>query len=148
MRASATRTASGTALRRHQSDALAGMLTELIAASQRYDEANGNGNGHGTKHRRLHLHQASLEVHECVHRDALLGRDPADWDLATDARPDRILALFPGAVYENRFGTVLALGVEITTFRRDHHYPDHRRPAEVTFTDDLREDLDQALAAA
>src|SRR5213076_2258962 len=41
------RTKSGTALRRHQVDALAGMLTELIAASQRYDEANGNGNGNG-----------------------------------------------------------------------------------------------------
>jgi superfamily II DNA or RNA helicase len=39
------RTASGTALRKHQIDALAGMLTELIAASQRYDEQNGNGNG-------------------------------------------------------------------------------------------------------
>src|SRR6185437_16711880 len=37
-------TASGTSLRRHQVDALAGMLTELIAASQRYDP-NGNGNG-------------------------------------------------------------------------------------------------------
>src|ERR1700758_776327 len=36
-------TAAGTALRRHQVDALAGMLTELIAASQRYDEPNGNG---------------------------------------------------------------------------------------------------------
>src|SRR5690242_21544154 len=42
------RTAAGTALRRHQVDALAGMLTELIAASQRYDEpTNGNGNGNG-----------------------------------------------------------------------------------------------------
>ena len=40
-------------------------------------------------------------------RDALLlGREPADWDLATDARPPRVLELFPGAVYENRFGTV------------------------------------------
>jgi ribonuclease E len=39
-------TATGTALRRHQVDALAGMLTELIAASQRYEEVNGNGNGH------------------------------------------------------------------------------------------------------
>jgi ribonuclease E len=37
------RTASGTALRRHQVDALAGMLTELIAAAQRTDEVNGNG---------------------------------------------------------------------------------------------------------
>ena len=40
------RTASGTSLRKHQIDALAGMLTELIAASQRYDEAAANGNGH------------------------------------------------------------------------------------------------------
>src|SRR5881398_2182908 len=39
------KTAAGTALRRHQVDALAGMLTELIAASQRYDEAHANGNG-------------------------------------------------------------------------------------------------------
>src|SRR5204862_5467575 len=41
------RTAAGTPLRRHQVDALAGMLTELIAASQRYEDANGNGNGNG-----------------------------------------------------------------------------------------------------
>src|SRR4051794_40295764 len=40
------RTSSGTALRKHQIDALAGMLTELIAASQKHDEQNGNGNGH------------------------------------------------------------------------------------------------------
>src|SRR5437763_11672177 len=40
------RTKAGTPLRRHQIDALAGMLTELIAAVQRADETNGNGNGH------------------------------------------------------------------------------------------------------
>jgi putative nucleotidyltransferase with HDIG domain len=39
-------------------------------------------------------------------RDALLGRDPADWDLATNALPDQLVKLFHGAVYENRFGTV------------------------------------------
>jgi len=39
-------------------------------------------------------------------RDALLGRAAKDWDLTTDARPDRLLAVFPGAVYENQFGTV------------------------------------------
>jgi tRNA nucleotidyltransferase/poly(A) polymerase len=38
-------------------------------------------------------------------RDALLDRRAADWDLTTDARPDRLLELFPDAVYENRFGT-------------------------------------------
>ncbi len=74
-------------------------------------------------------------------RDALLGRETHDWDVATDARPETILGIFPEGEYENRFGTVLALGVEVTTFRRDHHYPDHRRPAEVTFTDDVDEDL-------
>ena len=35
-------------------------------------------------------------------RDVILGREPYDWDLATDARPDRVQELFPGAVYENR----------------------------------------------
>src|ERR687897_1818534 len=42
------RTAAGTELRRHQVDALAGMLAELIAATQRPAEENGNGNGHAT----------------------------------------------------------------------------------------------------
>jgi tRNA nucleotidyltransferase/poly(A) polymerase len=74
-------------------------------------------------------------------RDALLGLPGSDWDVATDARPERIVQLFPGATYENRFGTVLARGLEITTFRRDHHYADHRRPDSVTFSDDVYEDL-------
>jgi tRNA nucleotidyltransferase (CCA-adding enzyme) len=78
-------------------------------------------------------------------RDALLGRDPADWDLATDARPDAIVALFPGAVYENRFGTVAVRRdedvFEITTFRTEHDYADFRRPHRVEFGDDIGEDL-------
>ena len=74
-------------------------------------------------------------------RDALLGLPGSDWDVATDARPERILAVFPGGTYENRFGTVLARGLEITTFRRDHRYADHRRPDSVTFSDDVYEDL-------
>jgi len=76
-------------------------------------------------------------------RDALLSGTPHDpvWDLATDAHPEVVLALFPGSTYENRFGTVLAGGVEITTFRRDHSYGDHRRPDTVTFTDSVEEDL-------
>ncbi len=78
-------------------------------------------------------------------RDVLLGREPADWDLATDARPERILELFPDAVYENRFGTV-ALGRgnelhEITTFRSDHDYADFRRPHRVEFGDRIEDDL-------
>jgi len=78
-------------------------------------------------------------------RDVALGRPPADWDLASDARPERLLELFPGAVYENRFGTV---GVrrdgeifQITTFRSDHDYSDFRRPHRVEFGDTIELDL-------
>lgn len=78
-------------------------------------------------------------------RDALIGRAVADWDVATDARPERLLEIFPAGHYENRFGTVnvptAELEVEVTTFRRDHVYADHRRPDSVTFTDSLTEDL-------
>ena len=78
-------------------------------------------------------------------RDTLLGRTPADWDLATDARPDRLLAIFPGSVYENRFGTVAVREAddvhEITTFRIDHEYADFRRPHHVEFGDRIEDDL-------
>lgn len=93
------------------------------------------------------LHAAGHEAHlvgGCV-RDLLRGIPPLDWDVATDARPDRLLALFPGARYENRFGTVavpLPDGThEVTTFRHDGTYSDHRRPDDVTFGDTLDEDL-------
>ena len=78
-------------------------------------------------------------------RDVLLGREPDDWDLATDALPERVLALFPGAVYENRFGTVAVRAgddvIQITTFRSDHDYADHRRPHRVEFGDTIEVDL-------
>jgi len=78
-------------------------------------------------------------------RDALLGRPAEDWDLATDARPDRLLAVFPGAVYENQFGTVAVRQAdavhEVTTFRTDHDYADFRRPHRVEFGDDIELDL-------
>ncbi len=74
-------------------------------------------------------------------RDTLLGRGETDWDIATDARPERLLQLYPGSHYGNRFGTVTIGRVEATTFRRDHRYGDHRRPDEVTFTDSIGEDL-------
>src|SRR5881628_3459822 len=78
-------------------------------------------------------------------RDSLLGRQAQDWDLATDARPDRLLAVFPGAVYENQFGTVAVregdATHEVTTFRTDHEYADFRRPHRVEFGDDIRLDL-------
>jgi tRNA nucleotidyltransferase (CCA-adding enzyme) len=78
-------------------------------------------------------------------RDLLLGRIPHDWDLATDARPEQIQALFPAARYENAFGTVALErdGVEyqVTTFRRDHDYADFRRPHRVEFGTTIQEDL-------
>lgn len=78
-------------------------------------------------------------------RDVLLGRQPRDWDLATDARPERLLEALPGAVYENRFGTVAVRrggeAFEITPFRVEHDYADFRRPHRVEFGDDLLADL-------
>jgi tRNA nucleotidyltransferase (CCA-adding enzyme) len=78
-------------------------------------------------------------------RDALLGRTAEDWDLATSALPEQTVELFPGAVYENRFGTVAvrrdAETYEITTFRSDHDYADFRRPHRVEFGTSLEADL-------
>ena len=78
-------------------------------------------------------------------RDAFLGLPAVDWDLATDARPDRLLEIFPRAVYENQFGTVAVRHAgdlyQITTFRTDHDYADHRRPHRVEFGDSVEEDL-------
>jgi putative nucleotidyltransferase with HDIG domain len=80
-------------------------------------------------------------------RDFLLGRQVTDWDVATSALPETVAELFAGSRYENRFGTVTVprLGdddrVQVTTFRRDHQYADHRRPDSVTFTNALDEDL-------
>jgi tRNA nucleotidyltransferase (CCA-adding enzyme) len=78
-------------------------------------------------------------------RDVVLGRVPADWDLASDALPERLVELFPGSVYENRFGTVAVRRngevFEITTFRTDHDYADFRRPHRVEFGDSIELDL-------
>jgi putative nucleotidyltransferase with HDIG domain len=78
-------------------------------------------------------------------RDVLLDRTPADWDLASDATPERLLEIFPDAAYENRFGTVAVRRdgetFEITTFRIDHEYADFRRPHRVEFGDTIEVDL-------
>jgi putative nucleotidyltransferase with HDIG domain len=78
-------------------------------------------------------------------RDEILRRKPEDWDLATDALPDQLLAVFPGAEYENRFGTVSVReqgeAYQVTTFRTDHDYADFRRPHRVEFGTDLGLDL-------
>ncbi len=71
-------------------------------------------------------------------RDLLLGRQPKDFDVATDARPDRIMDLFPNSGRVGaHFGVVLVRDgfaqVEVATFRSDHDYADGRRPAAVHF---------------
>ncbi len=82
----------------------------------------------------------------CV-RDRLLGREPRDYDVTTSARPEEVMSIFaPHAIPTGlRHGTVTVVSagerVEVTTFRRDGRYADHRRPETVTFTDSLTEDL-------
>jgi tRNA nucleotidyltransferase/poly(A) polymerase len=83
----------------------------------------------------------------CV-RDELLGRTPADYDVATSARPDQVRAVFGNRhtlAVGAAFGVITVLGprvagqVEVATFRSDAAYTDGRHPAGVTFTD-ARED--------
>ena len=79
-------------------------------------------------------------------RDLLLDYPVKDWDFTTNARPEQILKLFPQAFYDNHFGTVgLAHPpdpiYEITTFRRDFNYLDHRRPSKIEWGQKLEDDL-------
>lgn len=83
----------------------------------------------------------------CV-RDSLLGKTLEDWDICTSALPEQVKACFPAArVIETglKHGTVTVISegtpYEITTFRRDGDYLDHRRPQQVEFVKNLREDL-------
>src|SRR5690606_2867641 len=75
----------------------------------------------------------------CV-RDALLGHPPTDYDIATDATPDRVQSLFDRtAAVGAHFGVVLVkrrgVTVEVATFRSEGPYSDQRRPDSVTFSD-------------
>lgn len=81
----------------------------------------------------------------CV-RDMVLGREPEDWDITTSARPEQVKALFRRTVDTGiRHGTVTVLmgehSYEVTTYRVDGEYGDHRHPKEVAFTPSLTEDL-------
>ncbi|MGM9661499.1 MAG: CCA tRNA nucleotidyltransferase [Oscillospiraceae bacterium] len=90
-------------------------------------------------------HQAYL-VGGCV-RDMLRGVPPLDWDAATDAAPEEVMALFGGSARPTglRHGTVTvlcgSLAVEVTTYREDGAYADHRHPEAVRFTSSLSSDL-------
>jgi poly(A) polymerase len=77
----------------------------------------------------------------CV-RDLVLGREPKDYDIATEARPEQLLRLFPKAqLVGAQFGVVLVDSVEIATFRSDHAYADGRHPEGVTFETDPKQDV-------
>jgi putative nucleotidyltransferase with HDIG domain len=90
----------------------------------------------------------------CV-RDLFMGRKPKDWDITTNATPEQIISLFPKTFYENSFGTVAVVNedppaggldeslkiIEITPYRLEGTYSDHRRPDEVTFSKDIGDDL-------
>jgi tRNA nucleotidyltransferase (CCA-adding enzyme) len=81
----------------------------------------------------------------CV-RDLLSGRRAADWDIATDARPEDLLRIFPRAIptgIEHGTVTVVKDGAhyEVTTLRGEGTYTDGRRPDWVEFVDDITADL-------
>ncbi|HET7082731.1 MAG TPA: hypothetical protein VFJ00_03360, partial [Candidatus Limnocylindria bacterium] len=82
----------------------------------------------------------------CV-RDLVRGEAPADWDVATSAPPEEVAGRFPGATWENPFGTVTVRdpeggrGIEVTTYRVESGYRDQRRPDEVRWGDSLADDL-------
>ena len=83
----------------------------------------------------------------CV-RDSLLGRLPGDWDICTSARPDQLRAIFHDQrliLTGEKHGTVAVIlhgkPYEITTYRLDGSYHDHRHPDSVQFVDDLAADL-------
>ena len=96
------------------------------------------------------LEQAGFSAYAvggCI-RDTLLSRQPHDWDLCTSARPGELLEVFRGEhVAETglKHGTLTVIlnhhPYEITTFRTDGNYTDHRHPDSVTFVNDVSGDL-------
>ena len=79
-----------------------------------------------------------------------MNREPKDWDITTNAKPEEIQKLFPNNIYENKFGTVAVKTdsddeqlkiIEITTFRLEGKYTDKRHPDEVKFAKTIEEDL-------
>lgn len=86
----------------------------------------------------------------CV-RDLLLGRAPKDWDVTTNATPDKIQSMFTKTVYENTYGTVVVVNestenetlknIEVTPYRIESGYSDRRHPDAVKFSDKIEDDL-------
>ncbi|KKR30961.1 MAG: hypothetical protein A3C62_00440 [Candidatus Zambryskibacteria bacterium RIFCSPHIGHO2_02_FULL_39_16] len=101
----------------------------------------------------LTLSHAKFEnylVGGCV-RDLVIGKEPKDWDIATNARPEEIIKLFPKTFYENTYGTVGIVNenttdktlhtVEVTPYRLESGYSDFRRPDKVEWGKTIEDDL-------
>ena len=94
------------------------------------------------------LNEAGYEAYVvggCV-RDSLMGREPNDWDITTSAKPLEVKALFRRTIDTGlQHGTVTVMnhgvGYEVTTYRLDGDYSDHRRPESVTYSENLADDL-------
>lgn len=99
------------------------------------------------------LEKAGFEaflVGGCV-RDLIMGNEPKDWDVTTNATPDQIISLFPKTFYENDFGTVgvvdeqteneLTRVIEVTPYRIESEYSDGRHPDSVIFSQKIEDDL-------
>jgi putative nucleotidyltransferase with HDIG domain len=112
----------------------------------------------------------SYLVGGCV-RDILMDKEPKDWDITTNAKPDQIISLFEKTVYENTFGTVGVCVpyetqdcnvsqetsehiqtsvspetvkyniIEVTPYRTEAKYSDFRHPDEVKFSENIEDDL-------
>ncbi len=87
----------------------------------------------------------------CV-RDLLIDREPKDWDITTNAKPEQIQGLFPETFYENDYGTVGVVTedenpklkvIEITPYRIEGKYSNARHPDEVKFSEKLEDDLER-----
>ncbi len=96
------------------------------------------------KELKAHGHEAYV-VGGCV-RDLLLGKDAADWDVTTDAKPEEVRKIFPRVIPTGiQHGTVTVLmkhqPFEVTTFRGEGAYSDGRRPDSVEFVNDIAADL-------
>lgn len=106
------------------------------------------------------LEKAGFEAYlvgGCV-RDLLMDKNPKDWDITTNAKPEEIIPLFKKTVYENNFGTVAVIVsgetqgynvsfetkkeiIEITPYRTESKYTDFRHPDKVEFSDNIEDDL-------
>lgn len=111
----------------------------------------------------IQSHGFTCEIVGGAVRDLLLGRESTDWDFTTNASPEAILPLFKESFYENQFGTVMVaqkhlndqfqlagndtesenLIYDITTYRSDGEYRNHRKPESVVWGKSIEEDLER-----